>query len=119
MELSDQILKHYPDIDEKRVGIGGGSYGGFMATGWKAHRPVRGSSLPKIHRIICPNAYIQTLAIMPTVQGGAYPWEDFEKVWSMSPLKEAPERPDTVTVTCSPMKITAVGWLMRSRCSQR
>ena len=32
MELSYQILKHYPDIDEKRVGICGGSYGCLLYT---------------------------------------------------------------------------------------
>ena len=63
MELSDQILKHYPDIDEKRVGICGGSYGG-----WKAIRTGSRRQSPKDpFPIICPNAYIQTLAIMPTV----------------------------------------------------
>jgi len=33
MEFTDEMLKLYPDIDETRVGVTGGSYGGFM-TNW-------------------------------------------------------------------------------------
>lgn len=30
MEFVDEILKRYPDIDKNRIGVTGGSYGGFM-----------------------------------------------------------------------------------------
>lgn len=33
MDFTDTILEKYPDIDSKRVGVCGGSYGGFM-TNW-------------------------------------------------------------------------------------
>ena len=33
MEFTDEVLKRYPEIDENRVGVTGGSYGGFM-TNW-------------------------------------------------------------------------------------
>ncbi len=33
MTLVDEVLKRYPQIDEKRLGVTGGSYGGFM-TNW-------------------------------------------------------------------------------------
>lgn len=33
MEFTDEVLKQYPDIDEKHLGVEGGSYGGFM-TNW-------------------------------------------------------------------------------------
>ena len=33
MEFTDEVLKRYPEIDENRIGVTGGSYGGFM-TNW-------------------------------------------------------------------------------------
>lgn len=33
MEFTDEMLKKYPQVDPKRVGVTGGSYGGFM-TNW-------------------------------------------------------------------------------------
>lgn len=33
MEFTDEVLKRYPEIDETRVGVTGGSYGGYM-TNW-------------------------------------------------------------------------------------
>lgn len=33
MSFTDACIKRYPDIDENRMGVGGGSYGGFM-TNW-------------------------------------------------------------------------------------
>ena len=33
MALTDEVLKRYPQVDEKHLGVMGGSYGGFM-TNW-------------------------------------------------------------------------------------
>ena len=33
MDFTDEVLRRYPAIDEKRLGVTGGSYGGFM-TNW-------------------------------------------------------------------------------------
>ena len=33
MDFTDAVLKQYPAIDAQRVGVTGGSYGGFM-TNW-------------------------------------------------------------------------------------
>lgn len=38
MDFADEMLRQYPDADEKRFGVGGGSYGGFMTTGSSAIR---------------------------------------------------------------------------------
>lgn len=93
MELSDQILKHYPDIDEKRVGICGGSYGGFMCNWMEGHtdRFAAAVSQRSISNYLSKCLYTDIGYYANRLQMGAYPWEDFEKVWSMSPLKEAPK----------------------------
>lgn len=68
MELFDQVLKHCPDIDEKHVGISVVLMVDLCATGWKTTRiGLRRQSPRDPFPIICPNAYIPTLAIMPTV----------------------------------------------------
>ena len=33
MEFTDEVLRRYPEIDADRMGVAGGSYGGFM-TNW-------------------------------------------------------------------------------------
>lgn len=92
MELFDQILKHYPDIDEKRVGICGGSYVDLCATDGRPHRPVAAAvSQRSISNYLSKCLYTDIGYYANRRQMGAYPWEDFEKVWSMSPLKEAPK----------------------------
>ena len=93
LELSDQILKHYPDIDEKRVGICGGSYGGFMCNWMEGHtdRFAAAVSQRSISNYLSKCLYTDIGYYANRLQMGAYPWEDFEKVWSMSPLKEAPK----------------------------
>ena len=45
MEFTDQALAHCPDIDENRVGICGGSYGGFMCNWMIGHTDRYGAAV--------------------------------------------------------------------------
>lgn len=100
MKFVDECLKKYPEIDEKKLGVMGGSYGGFM-TNWiightnrfKAACSQRSIS-NWIHKFCTTDigyyfTYDQTK--------GADPWNDPEKLWETSPLKYA-DKAETPTL---------------------
>ena len=91
MEFTDQALAHCPDIDEKRVGICGGSYGGFMCNWMIGHTDRYGAAVSQrsISNYATKCLYTDIGYYANRLQMEAYPWEDFHKVWSMSPLSGA------------------------------
>lgn len=91
MEFTDEVLKKYPQIDEKRVGMTGGSYGGFMANWIVGHtdRFAAVASQRSISNFIskCLTTDIGYYHNLNAVQ--ADPWTSPEKMWHHSPLKYA------------------------------
>lgn len=88
MEFTDEVLRRYPQIDPERLGVGGGSYGGFM-TNWiigQTDRFASAVSQRSISNYLSKVMYTDIGYTMNRLQLGAYPWEDFDKVWKMSPL---------------------------------
>lgn len=91
MAFTDEVLKLYPQIDKERIGVTGGSYGGYM-TNWIVSHTDRfkcGATQRSISNMItevCISDY-----------GIDFPYEmDFtdlynchDELWSMSPLKYA------------------------------
>lgn len=91
LEFTDQALAHYPDIDPEKVGVCGGSYGGFMCNWIVGHtdRYAAAVSQRSISNYLTKCLYTDIGYYANRLQMGAYPWEDFPKVWSMSPLSGA------------------------------
>ncbi len=91
MEFTDQVLARYPDIDGDKVGICGGSYGGFMCNWMVGHtdRYAAAVSQRSISNYLTKCLYTDNGYFGNRLQMGAFPWEDFHKVWSMSPLSGA------------------------------
>ena len=91
MQFCDLVLERYPAIDEGRVGVTGGSYGGFM-TNWiightdrfRAAASQRSISNWLSFTYICDIGYW-----FGTDQMAADAWSDAEKLWWHSPLKYA------------------------------
>lgn len=91
MAFTDHVLETYPDIDETKVGVTGGSYGGYM-TNWM---------IGQTDRFACAAAQRSISNWMTKIlstdigylynmdQQGATPWENPEKLWDHSPLKYA------------------------------
>lgn len=88
MEFTDRALEFCPDIDRERVGISGGSYGGFMCNWMVGHtdRYAAAVSQRSISNYLTKCLYTDIGYYANRLQMGAYPWEDFRKVWEMSPL---------------------------------
>ncbi len=91
MDFTDECLKKYPDIDIKRVGVTGGSYGGFM-TNWIIGHTHRFAAACAQRSIANWVAFEGTADIGPTFaadQMQATTHTDIDKMWFHSPLKYA------------------------------
>ncbi len=90
MNFTDAVLKAYPEIDPDRLGVTGGSYGGYMSN-WivgqtdrfKAAVPQRSIS-NWVSLFGCTDTYYFT----KWSEGGT-PWDGFDELWKHSPLKYA------------------------------
>ena len=91
MEFTDEMLKLYPDIDVDRVGVTGGSYGGFM-TNWIIGHTDRFRCAASQRSISNWVAFEHTSDIgtffTPNNQA-AITRENVDKLWWHSPLKYA------------------------------
>ncbi len=91
MAFADEVLKRYPDIDSERLGVTGGSYGGFM-TNWiigHTHRFRAAAAQRSISNWVSMGYTADIGYFFVDDQVGTHPWDDVEKVWWHSPLKYA------------------------------
>ena len=92
MEVMDHALENYDFIDEDKLGVGGGSYGGFM-TNWVIGHTDRFKAAVSQRSISNWISKFCTTDIgyffVKDQFAGATPWSDMEKLWDGSPLKYA------------------------------
>ncbi len=92
MEGLDFVLKKYPQIDEGRLGIAGGSYGGYM-TNWAIGHTTRFSAAVTDRSIASWTSFWGTSDIGPFFtedQAGGDPWDSADKLRANSPMTYAP-----------------------------
>jgi len=92
IEAVDFVLENYP-IDEKRLFVTGGSYGGFM-TNWIVGHTSRFKAAVTQRSISNQLSFWGTSDIGPWfnkdyIGAGKDLWDGFDKYWNMSPLKYA------------------------------
>ena len=91
MRFTDAVLSAFPQIDPARVGVTGGSYGGFM-TNWiigHTDRFAAAASLRSIANWISKSNTTDIGYTFNADQMLCTAWSDFEKMWFHSPLKYA------------------------------
>ncbi|MBC8587437.1 alpha/beta hydrolase family protein [Paratissierella segnis] len=91
MEFTDFCLKNYPEIDENLLGVGGGSYGGFM-TNWVIGHTDRfkcAVSQRGISNFISMFGTSDTSYNFPMWQFETDIWMDIDRYWQHSPLRYA------------------------------
>ncbi|WP_350343483.1 S9 family peptidase [Proteinivorax tanatarense] len=91
MAFTDVVFKKYDGIDKERVGVTGGSYGGFM-TNWiigHTDRFKAAVSQRSISNWISMGYTTDIGYFFEEDQMAATPWDNIEKVWFHSPLKYA------------------------------
>ncbi|MCL1996374.1 MAG: S9 family peptidase [Defluviitaleaceae bacterium] len=92
MQFTDEMCAKYPDIDTTRLGVTGGSYGGFM-TNWIVGHNTKFAAAATQRSICNWISKSNTTDIgyfFNTDQIQADAWGDLEKIWWHSPLKYAP-----------------------------
>ncbi|MBR5806610.1 MAG: S9 family peptidase [Oscillospiraceae bacterium] len=91
MKFTDVVLEKYPQIDKEKVGVTGGSYGGFM-TNWiigHTDRFAAAASQRSISNWVSM-AYISDIGYyFAEDQVASTPWTDMDLMWEQSPLKYA------------------------------
>ncbi|NLY76532.1 MAG: S9 family peptidase [Tissierellia bacterium] len=91
MAFTDVVLERYPFIDKERIGVTGGSYGGFM-TNWiigHTNRFKAAVSQRSISNWISKFGTTDIGYYFVEDQQAATPWTDVEKLWFHSPMKYA------------------------------
>ena len=91
MKFTDLVLEKYPFIDRDRLGVTGGSYGGFM-TNWiigHTNRFKAAASQRSISNWISKFATTDIGYFFVDDQQDGTPWNNVEKLWFHSPLKYA------------------------------
>ena len=91
MDFTDAVLKKYPQIDPKRVGVTGGSYGGFM-TNWIVGHTDRfacAATQRSISNWISFHGVSDIGPFFATDQTAGNIEDKVKKMWEQSPLKYA------------------------------
>lgn len=91
MKATDLVLESYPEIDSKRLGVTGGSYGGFM-TNWiigHTDRFACAASQRSISNWISKFGTTDIGYYFNADQNQSTPWDNPDKLWWHSPLKYA------------------------------
>lgn len=93
MAFTDAVLAENPAIDQDRMFVTGGSYGGFM-TNWiigHTHRFRAAASQRSISNWTTEYGVTDIGYYFVPDQTAADPWQNYEKLWEQSPLKYANE----------------------------
>jgi dipeptidyl aminopeptidase/acylaminoacyl peptidase len=84
----DEALRRFPWIDRGRMGVTGGSYGGFM-TNWiitqttRFRAAVASASVSNLVSFYATSLYQDLIH----AEFGGFPWDDYDLLWRWSPLR--------------------------------
>jgi dipeptidyl aminopeptidase/acylaminoacyl peptidase len=84
----DEALKRFSWIDSSRMGVTGGSYGGFM-TNWIITQTSRFKAAVSIASLSNLISFYSTSLYQDLVHAefGGFPWDNYELLWQWSPLR--------------------------------
>jgi dipeptidyl aminopeptidase/acylaminoacyl peptidase len=84
----DEALRRYSWIDGNRLGVTGGSYGGFM-TNWVITQTPRFRAAVASASVSNLISFYSTSLYQDLVHAefGGFPWDNFELLWQWSPLR--------------------------------
>jgi dipeptidyl aminopeptidase/acylaminoacyl peptidase len=84
----DVALEKFPFLDKDRMGVMGGSYGGYM-TNWivtqtdRFKAAIASASLSNLISFYSTSLYQDLIH----AEFGGFPWDNYDKLWERSPLK--------------------------------
>jgi dipeptidyl aminopeptidase/acylaminoacyl peptidase len=86
----DDAIKRYPWIDPNRLGVTGGSYGGFM-TNWIITQTPRFKAAVSVASVSNLISFYSTSLYQDLIHAefGGFPWDNYDLLWQWSPLRYA------------------------------
>jgi dipeptidyl aminopeptidase/acylaminoacyl peptidase len=84
----DEVLRKYSWIDGDRMGVTGGSYGGFM-TNWMITQTTRFKAAVAVASLSNLISFYSTSLYQDLIHAefGGFPWDNYEALWQWSPLR--------------------------------
>lgn len=84
----DEALRKYPWIDQNRLGVTGGSYGGFM-TNWIITQTPRFRAAVSAASVSNLVSFYSTSLYQDLIHAefGGFPWDNYDLLWQWSPLR--------------------------------
>jgi dipeptidyl aminopeptidase/acylaminoacyl peptidase len=84
----DEALRKYSWIDQNRLGVTGGSYGGFM-TNWIITQTPRFKAAVSVASLSNLISFYSTSLYQDLVHAefGGFPWDNYDLLWQWSPLR--------------------------------
>jgi dipeptidyl aminopeptidase/acylaminoacyl peptidase len=88
MTALDQLIERTGFVDESRLGVAGGSYGGFMTNWIVGHtdRFAAAVSMRSLSNLVSDYGQ-DDIVLWNTVEMGPPPWPDADELWRRSPLR--------------------------------
>ena len=106
MSALDQIIERTGYVDIARMGIGGGSYGGYM-TNWVIGQTDRFSAAVSMRALSnLVSEYAQhDIVLWGTLELGPPPWPDLDELWRRSPIRYVNNIKTPLLLTCGEMDL--------------
>jgi dipeptidyl aminopeptidase/acylaminoacyl peptidase len=84
----DEALRKYPWIDQNRLGVTGGSYGGFM-TNWIITQTPRFKAAVSVASLSNLISFYSTSLYQDLIHAefGGFPWDNYDLLWQWSPMR--------------------------------
>ncbi|HXI96153.1 MAG TPA: prolyl oligopeptidase family serine peptidase, partial [Candidatus Acidoferrum sp.] len=106
MSALDQVIERTGYVDTSRMGIGGGSYGGYM-TNWAIGQTDRFSaavSMRSISNLVSEYAQ-HDIVLWGALELGPAPWPDLDELWKRSPIRYVKSIKTPLLLTCGEMDL--------------
>jgi dipeptidyl aminopeptidase/acylaminoacyl peptidase len=106
MTALDQAIERTDTVDVSRMGIGGGSYGGYM-TNWVIGQTNRFSAAVAMRSISnLVSEYGQhDIVLWGALELGSPPWPDQDELWKRSPIRYVQNIQTPLLLTCGEMDL--------------
>src|ERR1700730_2038641 len=90
MGAVDEVLHKYSWLDAERLGVTGGSYGGFM-TNWIVSQTPRFKAAVAVASVSNLISFYSTSLYQDLIHAefGGFPWDNYDLLWQWSPLRYA------------------------------
>ena len=106
MSALDQAIERTGSVDESRMGIGGGSYGGYM-TNWiigQTDRFAAAVAMRSISNLVSEYAQ-HDIVLWGALELGPPPWPDLDELWRRSPIRYVQNIQTPLLLSCGEMDL--------------